>query len=156
MGRLSPRNLNTIAHWVILQEAGDRVLGNEGVCQWENLRLSRQSRHIHSFVHKIIKDLNILLEVFLVCQTNFLSKLVMEKQKKTRPAKNIERKNVQMNRFGHEITLLTHVVNYTRRLERLKKRSSAKTMKIMPLKRRSSLGKRRKNFESCDFLLWRR
>ena len=58
----------------------------------------------------------------------------MEKQKKTRPAKNIERKNVQMNQFGHEIKLLTHVVNYTRRLKRLKKRSSAKTMKIMPLK----------------------
>ena len=51
------------------------------------------------------------------------------------PPENIERKNVQMNQFGHEIKLLTHVVNYTRRLERLKKRSSAKTMKIMPLKR---------------------
>ena len=83
--RLSPRNQITIAHWVILQEAGDRVLGNGSVCQRENLRLSRQSRHIHSFVHKVIKDLNILLEIFLVCQTNFLSKLTMEKQKKRDP-----------------------------------------------------------------------
>ena len=69
------------------------------------------------------------------------------KNKKTRPARNIEREKVQINQFGHEIKLLTHVVNYTRRLERLKKRSSAKTMKVMPLKKRSSL----KNFESCDF-----
>jgi len=61
----------------------------------------------------------------------------MEKQK-TRPAKNIERKNVQMNQFGHEIKLLTHVVNYTQRLKRLKKRSSAqKITKIKPLKRSS-------------------
>ena len=30
-----------------------------------------------------------------------------------------------MNQFGHEIKLLTHVVNYTQRLQRLKKRSSA-------------------------------
>ena len=123
-----------------MQEAGDRVLGNESVCQRENLRLSRQSRHIHSFVHKVIKDLNILLEIFLVCQTNFLSKLAMEKQKKTRPARNIERKNVLINQFGHEIKLLTHVVNYTQRLKRLKKRSSVqKITKIKPLKR-SSLG----------------
>ena len=44
-----------------------------------------------------------------------------------------------MNQFGHEIKLLTHVVNYTQRLKRLKKRSSAlKIIKINPLKRSSS------------------
>ena len=59
--RLSPRNRITIAHWVILQETGDRVPGNESVYQRENLCLSRQSRHIHNFVHKVIKDLDVLL-----------------------------------------------------------------------------------------------
>ena len=54
------------------------------------------------------------------------------------PPENIERKNVQINRFRHEIKLLTHVVNYTQRLKRLKKRSSAqKITKIKPLKRSS-------------------
>jgi len=118
-----------------LQEAGDRVLGNESVCQRENLRLSRQSRHIHNFVHKVIKDLDVLLGSILSLSDKLPFQTGHGKTKKTRPAKNIERKNVQMNQFGHEIKLLTHVVNYTRRLERLKKRSSAKTMKIMPLKR---------------------
>ena len=56
---------------------------------------------------------------------------------KTRPARNIECKIIQMNQFGHEIKLLTHVVNYTQRLKCLKKKSSAKIMKIMPLERSS-------------------
>ena len=54
---------------------------------------------IFSEIQNVVKncdDLDILLEMLLVCQTNFLSKLAMEKSK-IATRKNVERKNVQMN-----------------------------------------------------------
>ena len=52
-----------------------------------------------------------------------------------------------MNQFGHEIKLLTHVVNYTQRLKRLKKRSSAQKHYENKAIEEISVG----NSEYCDF-----